>query len=69
MNQNNVDFESQVLVEFYKRLFRCLEVKITDMFYFPDIMGKVPFWESRNTLNRLTVWERIYIIHKKKIDL
>jgi multimeric flavodoxin WrbA len=40
MNQKNVEFESQVLVEFYKRLFGCLGVEIVDMYFFSDIMGK-----------------------------
>ncbi len=40
MNQKNVDFESEVLVEFYNRLFGCLGVKIIDMFFFSDIMEK-----------------------------
>jgi multimeric flavodoxin WrbA len=33
MNQKNVDFESEVLVEFYNRLLNCLGVKIIDMFF------------------------------------
>ncbi len=40
MNQKNVDFESEVLVEFYKRLLDCLGVKIVEMFFFSDIMEK-----------------------------
>jgi len=40
MNQKNVEFESQVLVEFYKRLFNCLGIEIVDMVFFGDIMGK-----------------------------
>jgi len=40
INQTNVDFESEVLVEFYNRLLDCLGVKITDMFFFSDIMDK-----------------------------
>jgi hypothetical protein len=40
MNQKNVDFESEVLVEFYNRLLDCLGVKIINMFFFSDIMGK-----------------------------
>jgi multimeric flavodoxin WrbA len=40
MNQKDVEFESQVLVEFYKRLLRCLNVEIADMFFFGDIMRK-----------------------------
>lgn len=40
MNQKNVDFESEVLVEFYKRLLDRLGVKIMGMFFFSDIMEK-----------------------------
>lgn len=40
MNQKDVDFESAVLVEFYKRLLDCLGVKIINMFFFSDIMEK-----------------------------
>jgi len=40
MNQKNVDFESEVLVEFYKRLLDCLDVRIMEMFFFSDIMEK-----------------------------
>jgi multimeric flavodoxin WrbA len=40
MNQKDADFESEVLVEFYKRLLDCLGVKIMEMFFFSDIMEK-----------------------------
>lgn len=40
MNQSDVDFESQVLVEFYKRLLNSLGIKIMEMFFFSNIMGK-----------------------------
>jgi multimeric flavodoxin WrbA len=40
MNQRNVDYESEVLVEFYNRLLGCLDVKIVNMFFFSDIMEK-----------------------------
>jgi multimeric flavodoxin WrbA len=40
MNQKDVEFESEVLVEFYKRLFNCLGVKIVEMCFFSDIMEK-----------------------------
>ncbi len=40
MNQKNVEFESQVLVEFYKRLFGCLRLDIVDMSFFNELMGK-----------------------------
>jgi len=40
MNQKNIEFESQVLVEFYRRLFGCLGLDIVDMSFFNEIMGK-----------------------------
>ena len=40
MNQKDVDFESEVLVEFYKRLLDCLGIGIMEMFFFGDIMEK-----------------------------
>ena len=40
MNQKDVEFESQVLVEFYQRLLSCLGVGIAEMFFFSDVMGK-----------------------------
>ena len=40
MNQKNVDYESEVLMEFYNRLLSCLGVKIVNMFFFSDIMEK-----------------------------
>ncbi|MCP4607085.1 MAG: flavodoxin family protein [Planctomycetes bacterium] len=40
MNQRDIEFESQVLVEFYKRLLSCLNVKIIEMFFFSEIMEK-----------------------------
>jgi hypothetical protein len=40
MKQKDVAFESQVLVEFYKRLPGCLHVEIVDMIFFSDIMDK-----------------------------
>ncbi|GBE39183.1 iron-sulfur flavoprotein [bacterium BMS3Bbin08] len=40
MNQKDINSESEVLVDFYKRLFNCLGVKIVDMFFFNDIMAK-----------------------------
>ena len=40
MNQKNVANESGILIEFYKRLFNCLGVKIVDMFFFGDVMEK-----------------------------
>ena len=40
MNQKDIGVESELLVEFYRRLFNCLGVGIVDMFYFNDIMEK-----------------------------
>ncbi|MBI3814261.1 MAG: flavodoxin family protein [Nitrospinae bacterium] len=40
MNQRDVAHESEVLVEFYRRLLNCLGVKIVAMFFFSDIMDK-----------------------------
>ncbi len=40
MNQRDVAFESQVLVEFYKRLLNCLDVEIIKMFFFGGLMEK-----------------------------
>lgn len=40
MNQKDVNFESEVLVEFYKRLLDCLGVRIMEMFFFSNIMEK-----------------------------
>jgi multimeric flavodoxin WrbA len=40
MNQRDIGTESELLVEFYRRLFKCLDVKIVDMFFFAGIMEK-----------------------------
>ncbi len=40
MNQKDVAHESEILVEFYNRLFNCLGVKIVNMHFFGDIMEK-----------------------------
>jgi multimeric flavodoxin WrbA len=52
MNQKNIEFESQLLVEFYKRLFKCLGVEIADMVFFSDIMGKGIVWERPEYLEQ-----------------
>jgi putative NADPH-quinone reductase len=52
MNQKNVEFESQVLVEFYKRLFGCFGVSIVDMLFFCDIMGKGTVLEKPDYLEQ-----------------
>jgi len=38
--EENVDYESQVLVEFYRRIFKSLKVTIVDMLFFSGLMGK-----------------------------
>jgi len=40
MNQQNVVYESETLVQFYKRLLNCLGINFVDMFFFGDIMKK-----------------------------
>jgi len=40
MNQKDINTETELLVEFYRRLFRSLEIKIVDMFFFTGIMEK-----------------------------
>ena len=56
MNQKDVNSESEVLVEFYKRLLNCLGVKIIDMFFFNDIM------ERGSVLNKPEHLEQAYSI-------
>jgi multimeric flavodoxin WrbA len=40
MNQQNVVYESETLVQFYTRLLNCLGIKDIDMFFFGEIMKK-----------------------------
>jgi multimeric flavodoxin WrbA len=40
MNQTNVIYESETLVQFYNRLLNCLGIKLVDMFFFGGIMRK-----------------------------
>jgi len=40
MNQRNVIYESETLVQFYNRLLNCLGIKLVDMFFFGGIMRK-----------------------------
>lgn len=63
MNQKDVDFESQVLVEFYNRFLNCLGVRITKMFFFPGIM------EKGAVLERPEYLEQAYAIGKSLKDL
>ena len=52
MNQKDVSHESEVLVEFYNRLFNCLGVKIVDMVFFSNIMEKGVVLNKPNYLNQ-----------------
>ncbi|MFA4916414.1 MAG: flavodoxin family protein [Syntrophales bacterium] len=53
MNQKNIKFESQVLVEFYKRLFGCLGVDMVDMFSsLVTSWGKALCWKGKIILNK-----------------
>lgn len=52
MNQKNVANESEILVEFYKRLFNCLGVRIADMFFFSNIMEKGAVLERKEYLEK-----------------
>ncbi|OGW04189.1 MAG: hypothetical protein A2889_08060 [Nitrospinae bacterium RIFCSPLOWO2_01_FULL_39_10] len=63
MNQKNVDFESEVLVEFYNRLFGCLGVKIINMLFFSNIM------EKGSVLKKLEYLEQAYAIGTNLKDL
>jgi len=40
LNQKNVLYETAPLVEFYKRLFRCLDLRCAGMHFFGEIMEK-----------------------------
>jgi len=40
MNQRNVIYESEILVQFYNRLLNCLGIKLIDMLFFGGIMRK-----------------------------
>ena len=52
LNQKDVSHESEILVEFYNRLFNCLGVKIVDMVFFSNIMGKGVVLNKPNYLNQ-----------------
>ncbi len=58
MNQKDINYESEILVEFYNRLLNCLGVKNTDMFFFNDIM------ERGSVLNNPKHLEQAYCIGK-----
>ena len=64
MNQKDVNSKPEVLVEFYKRLFNCLGVKLIDMFFFNDIM------ERGSVLNKPEHLEQAYSIgaNLKKLE-
>jgi hypothetical protein len=63
MNQKNVDFDSEVLVEFYNRLLDCLGVKTINMFFFSDIM------EKASVLKKPEYLEQAYAIGMNLKDL
>lgn len=52
MNQRDVPHESEILVEFYKRLLDCLGVRIIDMFFFSDIMEKGVVLDKQEYLDK-----------------
>jgi len=52
MNQRDVAHESELLVEFYHRLFKRLGVKIIDMFFFSEVMEKGAVMDKREYLDR-----------------
>lgn len=52
MNQQDVAFESRVLVEFYKRLFNFLNVEIVNMFFFGGLMEKGAVLERSDYLEQ-----------------
>ena len=56
MNQREVSSESELLVEYYKRLLNCLGVKIIDMLFFNDVM------EKGSVLNKPKHLEQAYSI-------
>ncbi|MFH1824342.1 MAG: NAD(P)H-dependent oxidoreductase [Candidatus Firestonebacteria bacterium] len=62
MNQKDVAHESEVIVEFYNRLFNCLGVKIVDMVFFSDIM------EKGAVLNKPEYTNQAYSIGKNLIN-
>lgn len=62
MNQRDVAHESEVLVEFYNRLFNCLGIKIVDMVFFSDIM------EKGMVLNKPEYLNQAYSIGKNLIN-
>jgi multimeric flavodoxin WrbA len=50
--KDNVDYESQILVEFYRRVFKSLNVDILDMLFFSDLMEKEAFLKKPEYLER-----------------
>jgi len=63
MNQKDVEHESEVLVEFYKRLFNCLGVNIVDMFFYGGIMEKTKVMEKPKYI------EQSYSLGKRLIGI
>ncbi len=58
-----MDFESKVLVEFYKRLFDCLGIKIIKMVFFSGIM------EKGSVMKKTEYLEQAYAIGMNLKDL
>ncbi|MFH2046038.1 MAG: hypothetical protein ABIK92_12920 [Pseudomonadota bacterium] len=58
MNQQNVFYESEILVSFYTRLLNCLGINKIDMFFFGDIMTK------KNILQKPKYLKEAYAIGK-----
>ena len=52
MNQRDVEYEAEPLVEFYRRLLNCLGVKIKEMEFFPGIMEKAAVTGMTDYLQR-----------------
>ena len=63
MNQKDVTHESEILVEFYRRLFNCLGIKMVGMEFFSNIMQKGA------VLNISEYIERAYFLGKGLGDL
>lgn len=58
--KDNVDYESQILVEFYRRTFKSLNVDILDMLFFSDLMEKKAILKKPEYLDRaLSIGKRL----------
>ncbi len=56
--KENIEYESQLLVEFYRRAFKSLKVEILDMLFFSDLM------EKEDVLKKPEYLEQAYNISK-----